>query len=338
MMTIYDIAKAAQTSPASVSRVINGREGVKAEVANRIKTVMETLNFQPRWKALDRNRFLVFAPDYKRAFDNGYVARIMSGIADESFSLGFGLQLRRFPSQAKDVSDLRQLYMQEAVSGCILISLYQGYSIPDRLDEAGLPHVVIGHKPQDDEVLQVILDDFDAGRNATEFLLSLGHRRIAMVSFSHLDQGHLDRYRGFESAMSGIGSDKPFCIQCNEATYEAGKSAARQLLSPHEKPSAVIITNEELAAGFQAETKAMGISVPRDISLLAFEETESLTLLDPPITAMQTPAYTMGVEAVKMLRAMVNAKQKTVRKNSVSKHITISLVARHSTAAVEIQP
>lgn len=333
--TIYDIAKAANTSPASVSRVINARGGVKVETVLRIKKAMETLNFQPRWKALDRDRFLVFVPEHGHVFDSGYVARIMSGITDAAFSGGFGLQLRPFSSQGRDVSDLRQLYMQEAVSGCILVSLYQGYSLPGRLDLAGIPHVVVGHKREDDNIHQVLLDDFEAGRGAAEFLLSLGHERIAMISFNHLDHGHLDRYRGFASALEKAGKPRPACIECNDAIYEAGKSAARQLLSPIEHPSAVIITNEDIAAGFQAEARAMGFSIPKDLSLIAFEETDKLALLDTPITAMQTPAYNMGIEAVKMLRAMITPPGKRPEKAanaSSTRHMSIPLVARHSTA------
>lgn len=336
MVTIYDIAKAAKTSPASVSRVINARGGVKEETVLRIKRAMETLNFQPRWKAIDRDRFLVFVPEHGRVFDSGYVARIMSGIADAAFSAGFGLQLRPFSSQGREVSDLRQLYMQEAVSGCIIISLFQGYALPGRLDLAGLPHVVVGHKREDDNIHQVLLDDFDAGKSATEFLLALGHRRIAMVSFSHRDHGHLDRYRGFVGAMGDLRGNKPLCIQCNEATYEAGRSAARRLLSPLERPTAVIVTNEDIAAGFHAEARIMGFSLPEDLSLIAFEETDKLSLLDAPITAMQTPAYNMGVEAVTMLRAMISSDHREKGKAEAeytTKHLSIPLVARRSTAS-----
>lgn len=337
MTTIYDIAKAAKTSPASVSRVINDRGGVKADTVKRIKETMEALDFQPRWKALDRDRLLIFVPEYKRAFDSGYVARIMSGITDASFSLGLGLQLRPFPTKMKDAQDLRQLYMQESVSGCILISMYQSYSLPAQLDMAGFPHVVVGNKRQNDDIHQILLDDFQAGRNAAEFLLSLGHRRIAMVSFSHLDRGHLDRYQGFAEAIEQATNEKPFCLQCNDATYEAGKSAALQLLSPLERPTAIVITNEDLAAGFQAEAKAMGLSIPNDLSLIAFAETDKLSLLDTPITAMQTPAYTMGIEAVKMLCTSISGGKKSASKspvNYMTKHIPIPLVARHSTAAI----
>jgi DNA-binding LacI/PurR family transcriptional regulator len=299
---------------------------------------MEALDFQPRWKALDRNRFLVFIPEYGRVFDSGHVVQVMSGITDAAFAAGFGLQLRPFSSQGKDVGELRQLYMQEAVSGCILISLYQGYSLPERLDLAKLPHVVVGHKRQDDDIYQVLFDDFEAGKSATEFLLSLGHKRIAMVSFSHLDHSHFDRYRGFAATMGLAGTKELVCIQCNDATYEAGRSAARRLLSPLERPDAVIVTNEDLAVGFQAEARAMNFSIPTDLSVIAFEDTDKLSLLDTPITVMQVPSYNMGVEAVRMLRSTIAAAGKKTSKSApgvLTKHLTIPLVVRFSTATAK---
>lgn len=338
MTTIYDIAKAARTSTASVSRVINDRGGVKADTASRIKEAIKALHFRPRWKALDRDRFLVFVPESSHSFDSSYVSRIMSGIVDASFASGYGLQLRPFSTRGKDVQDFRQLYMRESVSGCILISMHQGYSLPARLDMAGLPHVVVGHKRQDDDFHQVLLEDFEAGRNAAEFLLALGHKRIAMVSSSHLDRGHLDRYQGFAEAVQQATRQKPICLQFSDSSCEEGRSAARRLLSPLERPSAVVVTNEDLAAGFQAEARAMGVCIPRDLSLIAFEETDKLSLLDTPVTAMQTPAYTMGFEAVKMLCAAISGGEKDAAGSPgdyATIHIPIPLVVRHSTAAIQ---
>lgn len=338
MPTIYDVAKAANTSPASVSRVLNGRQGVKTDVEVRIKKAMQTLDFQPRWKAMDRDRILVFVPDNERVFDAGYIARIMSGITDAAFSLGYGLQLRPCTFRGKDIQDLRQIYMRESVCGCILVSMHQGYSLPHQLDLAGLPHVVVGHKGQDDGIHQILLNDFQAGRDAAEFLLSLGHRRIAMVSFAHVELGHLERYRGFEEIMLAETNTKPVCIQCNDSTYESGRAAARQLMSPLERPTAVIVTNEEIATGFQAEVRAMGFSFPKDLSLIAFEETEVLSLLDVPITAMQTPAYNMGVEAVNMLFSIISPQTREPvleAGESLTRRLNISLVARYSTAVLK---
>ncbi len=320
---------------------MNDRGGVKADTAIRIRQAMETLGFQPRWKAMDRDRVLVFVPEHKHALESGYVARIMSGITDAAFASGLGIQLRPFSSPKRNVRDLRQFYMQEMVCGCILISLYQGYSLPARLDLAGLPHVVVGHKQQDDDIHQILLDNFEAAMSATEYLLSLGHERISVVSFSHQDRDHLDRYKGYVEAMRRAGREPRPCVECYNATYEEGRSAARRLLSPRDRPTAILVTNEDMAVGFQAEIKLMGFSIPGDVSLIAFEETEKLSFLDTSITAMRTPAYSMGAEAVKMLQGMVLTPPPSSVKalsNNLTKHLPITLLVRHSTAAIGDAP
>ena len=341
--TIYDVAKAAGTSPATVSRVMNDRGGVKTDTARRIRQAMDALGFQPRWKAMDRDRVLVFVPEHKHALESGYVARILSGIADAAFAAGLGIQLRPFPSPRREVRDLRQLFLQEMACGCILISLYQGYSLPARLDLAGLPHVVVGHKQQDDDIHQILLDNFEAAVGATDYLLSLGHARISMVSFSHQDRDHLDRFKGYAQAMAQAGREPRPCVECFSATYEEGRSAARRLLGPRDRPTAVIVTNEELAVGFQAESKLLGFGIPQDLSLIAFEETEKLAHLDTALTAMRTPAYRLGAEALKMLQSMSarphaggpgKGLPATAPGDPLTRHLPITLLVRHSTAAL----
>lgn len=333
MSTIYDIAKAAQTSVASVSRVLNGRGGVRKEKEDRIRLAMARLDFQPRWKAADKERVLVFLPDYRHALQGGYVAGVMAGIADAAFAAGRGIILRPFPAQGREVPDLRSLFLQEGVAGGILISMYDGYALPAKLDMAGLPHVVVGHKMRDDGIHQILLDDQDAGRRAAEFLISMGHHDIAMVSFSHLDHGHYDRFLGFSEAMEAFGRRSAHCVQCREASYSAGRSAAREVLSPTRRPTAVIITNEDLAAGFQIEAAQMGFRVPEDLSILAFEETDKLSLLNPPLTSMQIPAHTMGMEAVRILAALLGEAVGDVVHAPTTKTIPIPIIARHSTAS-----
>lgn len=337
MPTIYDVAKAANTSAASVSRVLNGRPGVKDNVEVRIRKAMEALEFQPRWKVMDHDRILLLLPDNKYLFSAGWIAQISSGVADAAFGMGLGVQMRLCGFLGKG-RDLRQAYLRESVCGSIMISAPRSYPLVKELEAAGLPHIIVGHKAEDDGVNQISLDDVKAGREATQFLLSLGHRRIAMVSFSHAEPGHRARYQGFEEAMMAETQQKPVCIQCMRGTYDSGRFAARQLLSPIEKPTAVIVTNEEIAVGFQAEVKAMGFSMPKDLSVIAFEETDILSLLDVPITAMRTPAYEMGVEAVTKLSAIVagtTPPPPPPDEEGQNKHLEISLIARYSTAALK---
>ncbi|WP_043585560.1 LacI family DNA-binding transcriptional regulator [Geminisphaera colitermitum] len=346
MATIYDIARTAKVSPATVSRVINGRAGVKDETVALIRKTMETNRFQPRWKAIDRNRLLVLVPEHRGALDSGYTSRILSGITDTAFASGFGLQLRPFVPQIRNNRELKQMVMNESVAGIIIVTMFQGYSLAEKLSLSQIPHAIVGNKTQDDGVSQILLDDRNAGLNATRYLLSLRHRHIAMVSFKHADHGHQQRYAGYLEALNEkgphTGATTPGqCIETDITTIEEGRAAARRLLSLPERPTAVIVTNEDLAIGFQLEAREMGLRIPEDISIIAFEDTEKTAFLDIPMTTMRIPAHTMGIEAVKMLFSMLNSEDSTPRRPHATATpaaacqtvtLPLSLIVRRSTA------
>ncbi|OAM91230.1 LacI family transcriptional regulator [Termitidicoccus mucosus] len=340
MANIYDVAKAAKVSPATVSRVINGRPGVREETIQRIRKIMDSSAFQPRWKAIDRNRLLVLLPEHRGALESGYISRILSGICDVTFASGFGIQMQPFIPQIRNNKELRQLVMREGVAGCIIITMFQGYAMAEKLGLTQTPHAIVGYKSQDDGVHQILLDDYQAGMNAARYLLSLGHRKIAMVSFKHVDHGHQQRFAGYAAALRDeVDANPPVCVEVDSATVEDGRSAARRLLSLPDRPTAAIITNEDLAVGFQSEARNMDIRVPRDLSIIGFEESDTLAYLDTPMTAMHIPAQAMGMEAAKMVFGQMTSKSEdTGQKTPIpthSIHLPISLVARHSTQAVE---
>lgn len=337
MATIYDIARSAGTSPATVSRVLNGRTGVKTDTARRIREAMEEANFQPRWKAMERNRFLVLIPSAKGILNSGYVTRILSGMADSAFRMGFNLVLRPFDTAHCNYRELRQLIVQEGAAGCFIISLNDLYLPTSDVNLIGLPHVVVGHKLQDDGLHQILFDDYHAGIDATKYLLSLGHRKIALVSFDLSDGGHRDIHRGFMETMREAGLEaQAQHIQFRDDLPQSGRSAALRLLQPHERPTAVIISNEDLANGFLAETRAMGLQIPKDVSIIAFENAYSFDMTSPALTVMQTPVYTAGMEAVKMLDAQMKQDHggyASTKSDSSTVTLPVPLVVRHSTAA-----
>lgn len=335
MTTIYDIAKATSVSPATVSRVINGRPGVNAKTESKIRNAMEKLDFQPRWKAFDRKRLLLLIPSHHQALCDTYVSHVVAGVADASFAIGYTLVVRPFLPNARSGREIRQLVMQEGVSGCLMISLPRGYNLADRIGIEKIPHVIIGYKAHDNHANQVLPNDYQSGWDATQYLISLNHRRIAMISFSHEDHGHAQRAQGYIDALhQAYPKQKPLCLQFNDATQAAGAEGARQLLSSPERPTAIIITNEMLTLGAQREIKEMGFNIPRDISLIGFEETNSLENLDTPLTALKTPAYEMGAGAVEMLLQETDGETPGLTDNKV-RHLPLPLIARRSTLSLQ---
>ncbi|MDQ8196170.1 LacI family DNA-binding transcriptional regulator [Coraliomargarita sp. SDUM461004] len=334
MTTIYDIAKAANSSTASVSRVMNGKAGVKPETAARIHKAMGDLNFQPRWRVMEQNRLVVLIPNYKRALESSYIARILSGITDTAFKMGYNIQLRPFNTKNCNPKHLRQMLIQEAAAGCLIISLNENYFPSADIDLTSLPHVIVGHKQKDNGINQIFIDDFKAGYDATKYLIDIGHQQIGIVSFSQIDIGHKARCNGFRKALQEAKLDTNESIELDDASIDAGRSAARHLFNLQKHPTALVITNEDLAIGFQLEAKTMGITVPNDISIVTFEESDLPSLLDTPMTAMRTPSYSMGIAATRTLEEQIENSKKDKQAGpieSLSESITIPLVVRKST-------
>lgn len=337
MPSIYDIAQACGTSPATVSRVLNGRPGVKPETAQRIRLAMDEMKFQPRWSAADRNNILVLVPSYSGVFKSGYVSVILSGIADLAFRLKYDLSLHPFDHQQCTCRELRQLVSQKSAVGCLILSQGEAYLPPSDLQLLGQPHVVIGRKLQDDCVRQVLANSYQSGMDATEYLLALGHRRIALVSFDIKDRGHHEIHSGYMKAMHKAGlRDNTKHIQFSNDLTESGRSAALQLLSPRERPTGVVISNESLAAGFISECKNMGVSIPRDLSVIAFESATTLSLSEPALTVMQSPLYALGAEGLKLLLRQLEEKKTDgdSSKSYTTTPLPVPLIVRHSTAAL----
>lgn len=336
MPSIYDIAQACGTSPATVSRVLNGRPGVKPETAQRIRLAMDEMKFQPRWSAADRNNILVLVPSYPGVFKGGYISIILSGIADLAFRLKYDLTLHPFDNQQCSCRELRQLIAQKSAVGCLILSQNEIYLPPSDLQLLGLPHVVVGRKLQDDGVRQVLSNSYQSGMDATEYLIALGHRRIALVSFDIVDRGHHEIHSGYMKAMHKAGlKEHAKHVQFSDDHAESGRSAALQLLSPRERPTAVVISNESLAAGFISESKNMGISIPRDLSVIAFESSTTLSLSEPPLTVMQSPLYALGAEGLKLLLRQLEEKKTDTDspKRYATSPLPVPLIVRHSTAA-----
>lgn len=298
--TIYDIAQEADVSVATVSRVLNGRYGVNEHTEARIREAMDRLNFRPRWKAVDARRALVLVPNHSHALVHVHIGSILAGIADAAFASGVSLSLRPFQVNVENRIHLAEFIRQDGASGVLMISTQRGYRMAERIASEGIPHMAIGHLAHEKGMNRIVLDDYESARKGTEYLLGLGHRGIEIVTASRADVSHRLRYEGFAEALSGVVGKAavPQGLIYEDVGLAAGRSAARMLLSRSDRPTAVLVTNEELATGLLQEALKMGLSIPADLSVLAYESGDRMQGLCPVPSVLSSPAYEMGRTAL----------------------------------------
>ena len=167
----------------------------------------------------------------------------------------------------------------------------------------GIPTVVTYEILSGDDINYVGLDNFEAAYRATEYLLSLGHRKIATIMgpFSGIRRARR-RLEGYISALekNGIERRSEYILE-SEPTLLDGKEGAARLLSLDEPPTAVFCAGDALAMGAITEMKACGLKVPGDVSIMGFDDIEFAGFCDPALTTIKLPSYEMGRLAMKVI-------------------------------------
>lgn len=306
-VSVRDIARLTGVSAATVSNVINGRRIVSEATAAKIRAVMDQTNYQPTSKAIDTNRALLLVPNYPGSLLDDHVGPLHCSLVEAALNAGLCLSLRKCPDGLQSARELRQLLRQDGSQGIILLALRDGYHLADKLGIEHVPHVVAGASRHDHEVNQVVFDDTASARQATEYLLGLGHRRITIATFAREDIGHAQRYEGYREAMTraGLPAELPpemlAGFEADRATPEAGAEMMSKIAALPQRPTAVIVTNSRLAVGVLQRAQQLGLSVPKDLSIVGYDTSSNLTLTSPAITVMRTPCEDMGREAVRVL-------------------------------------
>jgi LacI family transcriptional regulator len=340
--TIKDVAAEAGVSFQTVSRVINDAPNVTPAMRERVMTAVNKLGYVPSLAArrLGGSRsYLVLAFNDRRPTLEGWQSRRGNDWVDQML---FGGMLtcadhgyRMLFELVDSHSDELESQVQAAVSalhpdGVILTPPHSDDPrITELLHRNGLTFARLG-SPREGEGFAVYMDDGAAARAATEFLLDLGHTRIAYV------QGHPeyansgDRLRGFRAAIEdrGLAVD-PDYLQPGDFTYEAGTRAMGVLAALPVPPTALLASSDEMALGVLHAAAPLGLSVPRDLSVVSFDDTPTVRMAVPSLTAIRQPIAAMTAKAAELL---IQAKARGGATDS--RHLLpFDFVVRDSTAA-----
>jgi LacI family transcriptional regulator len=313
-ITIKDVAAEAGVSLQTVSRVINKGPNVTVGVQARVQQAIDKLGYVPSLAArrLGGSRsYLILAFNDERPTLEGWQSRRGNDWVDQML---YGGMLKcaehgyRMLFELVDShSDQLEAQVRAALSalhpdGVILTPPHSDDErITNLLHQAGLVFARLGSH-RDGEGFAVYMDDEAAARRATEHLLDLGHTRIAYV------QGHPeyamspDRLRGFTSAIEARGlAVNPDYLQPGDFTYEAGIAALNTLAGLDQPPTAVLASSDEMALGVLHAAGQLGLAVPGDLSVVSFDDTPTIRMSVPALTAIRQPIAAMTAKAAELL-------------------------------------
>lgn len=300
VVRMADVARRASVSPATVSRVLNGRGTVGEAYRRRVLEAVDELGYRPNRLAqnlrLQRTGAIgVVVSD----IENPHFSEMARAVEDRAYSQGYRLLVCNTDESPEKQGAYLQTLVEERVVGVILSpSDPAGPEIAELLD-LGIPLVAFDREVVDPRADAVIADNVSAARASVELLVAAGHRRIAFVSGRRNVETGAERLDGYELTMRAHGLE-PLVVEGKFRADEARAGVKRLLLSP-ERPSALIVGNNMMTLGALRAVHDVGLDVPRELALVGFDDPIWAALVHPPLTVFGQPVRRMATEAMELL-------------------------------------
>ena len=304
-MTINDVARLADVSKKTVSRVINDSPSVNAATRERVQAIMAEIDYEPDPQARGlafRRSFLIGL-----VYDNPnpqYVVNMQLGLLDALRGSGFELVVHPCTRNSPTfLEELRSFVERQRLYGVVLTpSISEDERASRLLGEIGCGYVRIASVSLDKPEHMIETRDRLGGLAAARHLTSLGHRRIALVAGPSSFRSSHERRAGFEEGLAEAGAalESGYVLE-GAYTYESGIPLGQKLLAQSPRPTAIFALNDEMAAGVLQAARQAGLRVPEDLSVVGFDDFEIASRLWPTLTTVRTPTREIGRLAAERL-------------------------------------
>ncbi|NLJ85252.1 MAG: LacI family transcriptional regulator [Firmicutes bacterium] len=317
-ITMTDIAKMAGVSVATVSRVINDSPGVSDENRKRISKLIEELGYQPNFTARNlvrqstRTIAVINMQTLGQLHAQPASGRMLQGIESVLTSNGYRCTILSRDEFAQDMSELR-LIKGGSVDGILLNGAKLNDPLALELTQRNFPFVIIGRAIGLVNSHYVDIDNVFGAYSAVESLVRLGHRRIAHVCGSQQTNLGVERLEGYRRALleAGLAYNESLVIDAGLTRKEVYTSVRRffENIAQEERPTAVFTFNDFFAIPVIRALLDLGLQVPRDVSVIGFDDDEASQYLNPPLASVRAPISEMGMKAAEMLLKLIQGKQ-----------------------------
>lgn len=296
--TINDIARLANVSKKTVSRVINQSPFVKEETRAKIDAVISKIGYAPDPQA----RGLAFRRSFLIGliYDNPnaqYIVNMQDGALDALRGSGFELVVHPCDRKSEDfIPGVRRFVERQKLHGVILIPpISEDETLTRALQELDCSYVRIASVRLDEAARMVVSNDREAAAEAGRYLESLGHRTIGIIAGPSQYRSAFERQTGFVSALQQRGVKvPPELIVEGSYTFESGVMCGEKLLSRTPRPTAIFASNDEMAAGVYRAAYQLGLSIPEDLSVVGYDDSPLASRIWPTLTTIRLPIRDMG--------------------------------------------
>jgi len=303
-VTIKDVAKLANVSISTVSRVINGSKPVSPEIAQRVTEIIKETGYIPnpvaRSLVMKKSRLIgAIVPDIATF----YVGEILNAMEEIAKTYEYDILLFNSYGDVEREIEMIEKMVSKQVEGIVLMSHFPDERHFKILQDHHMPSVLINRKAESTDTLSVVIDHRNATKDATNHLLDLGHKDIALIRCDASEEtfGN-DQFLGYKEALLKHNiAYNPELVLEGDFKAETAYKVVMQLLENSPIPSGIVATTDDMAIGVINAVIDSGYSVPQDISVVAFQNTRIASLFRPKLTTIAQPVYDMGAIALRLL-------------------------------------
>ena len=306
MSTIYDVAELAGVSAKTVSRVLNDDKAVKASTRERVLTAMGSLDYRPNLGARQLRRGESGASIGILLEDpaGGYQGRFHHAMLMACMEAGKYLAVELFVPDGHGLAEVERFLNDSEIKSLVLLPPLCDYGpLKTFLKARNIHCVLISPTTPDSHYPSIAMDDRLAARNVTDYILGLGHTKIAHIAGHPDHAASLLRRQGYQEAFDAAGLPRPPRDYIVEGlfNFRSGMEAAEVLLNLPDRPTAIFASNDEMAAATCAVAHKMGINIPHDLTVIGFDDAPISSAVWPALTTVRQPYLEMARRSVHLL-------------------------------------
>lgn len=309
-VTIYDVAREANVSMATVSRVVNGNQNVKPATRKKVLKVIEDLGYRPnavaRGLASKKTTTVgVIIPD----ISNSMYAELARGIEDIATMYRYNIILSNSDQNENKELQLLETMLGKQVDGIVFMSDVISSELLYEMKRSPTPIVLAGSIDESNSIASVNIDYYGAAYEAVQKLISNGHKKIAYLSGPLTSKVNKDyKLKAYQTALkdAGIAYDEKLIVEC-DSSYDEAIEAVESLKEAD--PTAYFVSNDEMSIGVIHGVEANGKKIPEDVEIISYENSKLSRMARPMLTSVALPLYDIGAVSMRLLTKYMNKEE-----------------------------
>lgn len=308
-VTIRDVAALAGVSPSTVSRTCKDHRSISEETKIRVRRAMDQLGYEysaPQEVSniqTSRTIGIILPPSTRQTYENPFYLEAIRGISQFCNGHKYISTIITGQNSEEVMEAIQTMVSGNHVDGFIVLYSKEEDAIVDYLYSEGFTYVLIGKAKQfANQTIYIDNDNILAGKEATEYLISLGHKKIAYLGSESIMVFSSDRKTGYQMALlqNDLPVDKKYCVEVDHVFMDECKHLL-EMLKSEDRPTAMVVSDDILAVSLERVCNQCGLSIPEDLSIISFNDSLFAKLTSPQLTSVDVNSFQLGIEAASQL-------------------------------------